>query len=545
MNLFPFSQGDARARSSAPAPRPLAENNRSSGMSLRTRFGLVAGGLLVVVFAVIATVLYVQQKASLRALLESRANAQMTLIADAAAAAMVSDDLRDLKFVEQLGKDEDILHILIVNNKRQTLMEVGKAPAAGQAVVTLTRAARMSNESLGEVRMVLSAKKANEAGAAALWQLGLISSVALVLVGWLTFVMFDRLAARPVLRMKDFAGAVAEGDLTATIDAERNDEIGQLQSSMKAMAQKLSQVIGEVLSAAASLSSASAQVSSSAQLLSRGTSEQAASFDETSSSLEQMSASITQNAENSRQMEQMALKGAEEMEDSGKAVAESVEAMKTIAEKTIIIEEIAYQTNLLALNAAIEAALAGEHGKGFAVVATEVGKLAERSQRAAQEISQLTSSSVKVAERSGKLLKELAPAIRKTAELVQEVATASREQAIGVAQVNKAMRQVDQVTQRSAAAAEELSSTAEEMASQAEGLQQLMSFFRVAGTEYQPRANQAVRPPRVSGSECQEAMRVAPRSRRASGPGTKGSSPTPSAAQSEHDFQRLPWTKER
>ena len=147
-----------------------------------------------------------------------------------------------------------------------------------------------------------------------------------------------------------------------------------------------------------------------------------------------------------------------------------------------IIEEIAYQTNLLALNAAIEAARAGEHGKGFAVVATEVRKLAEHSQGAAQEISSLALSSVKAAERSGEFLSELVPSIRKTAELVQEVATASREQGTGVAQVNEAMAQVDQVTQRNAAA-EELSSTAIQMANQAEDLQQLMRAFRIDSKE--------------------------------------------------------------
>jgi methyl-accepting chemotaxis protein len=227
------------------------------------------------------------------------------------------------------------------------------------------------------------------------------------------------------------------------------------------------------------VSSASAQVFSSAQLLSRGTSEQAASVEETTASLEQMNSSITQSAENSRQTEQIAAQGAYEMAQCAQSVTESAQAMKTIAAKTAIIEEIAYQTDLLALNAAIEAARAGEHGKGFAVVAAEVRKLAERSQSAAQEINSLTSSSVKVAERSGQLLAELVPSIRKTAELVQEVTTASREQAAGVAQVNKAMIQVDQVTQRNAAAAEELSSTAAEMASQAENLRQLMRVFRV------------------------------------------------------------------
>ncbi len=208
-----------------------------------------------------------------------------------------------------------------------------------------------------------------------------------------------------------------------------------------------------------------------------------------------MSASITQNAENSRQTEQMAQGGALEAAEGGRAVQETVVAMKGIAERIRIIEEIAYQTNLLALNAAIEAARAGDHGRGFAVVAAEVRKLAERSQKAAQEISGLASSSVAVAERSGALLAQLVPSIRKTADLVQEVAASSREQGAAVAQINRATSEVEQVTQRAASAAEELSSTSEEMAAQAKALQELMMFFQTRGAEAPRAAASAPRAP--------------------------------------------------
>jgi methyl-accepting chemotaxis protein len=282
---------------------------------------------------------------------------------------------------------------------------------------------------------------------------------------------------RSINEMVQAAIAVAEGDLTTEVrPRSEKDALGRAFSEMR---EKLSRVVLELRSLSEALFSAADQVSSLAQSLSQGTSEQAASVEETTSSLEEMNASIAQNAENSRMTEQMALKGSKEAEESGKAVGETVDAMKAIAEKISIIEEIAYQTNLLALNAAIEAARAGEHGKGFAVVATEVRKLAERSQAAAKEIGGLADSSVNVAERAGHLLTDLVPSIRKTADLVQEVTAASQEQSSGVAQINKAMGQVDQVTQRTAAAAEEMSSTAEQLSSQARALKESMSFFKV------------------------------------------------------------------
>src|SRR3990172_6891969 len=314
----------------------------------------------------------------------------------------------------------------------------------------------------------------------------IIGLIALSLCGAGVYFLIQRWISGPIDSLVLRSRRIAEGDLSRALAQRRDDEIGQVESAFAQMIDGLQGVVLQVQSAANAVSSASAQVSASADNLSAGTSEQAASGEGTTSSLEQMNASIPQNRKNSRQMEQMALKGAKEIEESSKAVRESVDAMKTIAEKISIIEEIAYQTNLLALNAAIEAARAGEHGKGFAVVAAEVRKLAERSQEAAKEIKSLAGSSVKVAERAGQLLIELVPSIRKTANLVQEVASASQEQSSGVSQINRAMHQVDEVTRRNASAAEELSATADEMSSQAEALQRLVSFFRVSASDGAP-----------------------------------------------------------
>ena len=301
--------------------------------------------------------------------------------------------------------------------------------------------------------------------------------LALAVAFWVT-----RSITRPLNEAVGVANQLAEGDLNAKIDVNSHDETGQLLSAMKNMVAKLTQIITEVRSAADSLSSASEEVSATAQSLSQGSSEQAASVEETSASVEQMSASISQNTENAKVTDGMASKAAKEATEGGEAVKSTVTAMKQIANKIGIIDDIAYQTNLLALNAAIEAARAGEHGKGFAVVAAEVRKLAERSQVAAQEIGEVAKGSVSLAERAGRLLDEIVPSIRKTSDLVQEITAASEEQSAGVGQINTAMSQLNQTTQQSASASEELAATSEEMGSQAQQLQQTMSFFKTGDT---------------------------------------------------------------
>lgn len=272
---------------------------------------------------------------------------------------------------------------------------------------------------------------------------------------------------------------VEQGDMTRTIDGNYRGQLGEFKDTVNNTIAKLSQTIAEVISAADQLGNASEQISATSQSLSQASSEQAASVEETSASIEQMAASINQNSENAKVTDGMAGKANKEATEGGVAVKHAVEAMKDIASKIGIIDDIAYQTNMLALNAAIEAARAGDHGKGFAVVAAEVRKLAERSQVAAQEIGQLAETSVKTAESAGKLLDEIVPSIAKTSDLVQEIAAASQEQSAGVSQVNTAMNQLNQITQQNASASEELAATAEEMTSQTEQLQNLMSFFKI------------------------------------------------------------------
>ena len=386
---------------------------------------------------------------------------------------------------------------------------------AGQKLDALTE----SLSSLTEAAV----KRADEASDAAYQStfgtLVIIASIAGV-VSIVSAIWISISISRGLTRATTAVRKVAEGDLTENVQVNSRDEIGVLLTHVDDMVERLRGVVGDALAAADNVSSGSQELSSSSEQLSQGATEQASSAEEASASMEEMAANIKQNADNAAQTEKIARQSSKDAEASGEAVGRAVVAMRTIAQKISIVQEIARQTDLLALNAAVEAARAGEHGKGFAVVASEVRKLAERSQAAAAEISSLSGETVQVATEAGEMLNRLVPDIRKTAELVSEISAACREQDIGASQINEAIQQLDKVTQQNSGASEEVSATSEELAAQAEELQTSIAFFKVE------RANAG---PAVRSTPVRQATPVAaPRS--AAKPATPGRRPAPTSA---------------
>jgi len=308
-------------------------------------------------------------------------------------------------------------------------------------------------------------------------------SVMAVLIGLAVAMVSIRMITRPCTVMMRVSNELRDsGDLSLRFPDFGANELGKTADAFNAFVDKVKTVMVQVRAGSDHVTTASNQINSTAQSLSQGSSEQAASVEQTSASLEQMAASITQNSDNAQVTNTMAEEAASEAEKGGQAVKSTIAAMQDIAGKISVVEDIAYKTNMLALNAAIEAARAGEHGKGFAVVADEVRQLAEQSRVSAQEINALASTGVNRAQEAGALLDEIVTRIKKTADLINEIAAASAEQSSGVAQVNTAVGQLEQVSQHNAAASEELASIAQEMSGQALELQRSVGFFQLPST---------------------------------------------------------------
>ncbi|MDN6861063.1 methyl-accepting chemotaxis protein [Pseudomonas sp. CAN2814] len=451
-----------------------------------------------------APIAQVQQ--AIKALHESLETARPSFVSDEAKARLAQLD-------EQLAAyEKTALHVLELNKSSGHLNE------ASDAIALLPQLRQLSNAADDNMGNLVQQKKTRARQAnddiTAIYQGSRLQMIVLVLIaaglGFLIGILVTRSITRPLNRAVSVANSLAEGDLSVQVEVDSRDETGRLLGSMAHMTERLRSVMGDVRSAADALSSASEEVSATSQSLSQAATEQAASVEETTASVEQMSASIAQNTESAQITDGIAGKAANDAVDGGRAVREMVQAMKQIADKIGIIDDIAYQTNLLALNAAIEAARAGDHGKGFAVVAAEVRKLAERSQVAAQEIGGVASNSVELAEQAGRLLDEIVPNIQKTSDLVQEITAASQEQSSSAGQINIAMGQMNQITQQNASASEELAATAEEMNAQASQLQELIGYFRLEEAAAARSTRRAPAPAAVREQPLRHARKPAP-----------------------------------
>jgi methyl-accepting chemotaxis protein len=377
----------------------------------------------------------------------------------------------EVEYVIQLRKDAidlesvETVHEWILEAKGKVQMDQMRALLAEidstERVLLEERSAKLASQQIRAIFLML------------------VGSIIAVVMSILIVAVITSLITKPLRKGLDFARAMESGDLTKRIDVSQRDELGQLASALNNTAVRLNAVMMSVKKAGDNIAGGSIQLNNSSQQISKGATDQAAAVEEISASMEEMSSNIKQNADNALQTEKIAQKSSQSAEDGGRAVSATVGAMKEIASKIGIIEEIARSTNMLALNASIEAARAGEYGKGFAVVASEVGKLAERSAKEAGEISKLSTNSVAIAEQAGGTIMAMIPDIKRTAELVQEISAASNEQNSGTDQINAAIMQLDKVIQQNAAASEESSSMANELASQAEQLQETIDFFTV------------------------------------------------------------------
>jgi methyl-accepting chemotaxis protein len=536
--------------------------------SLARRFAVTVTAILVVLLVISAAVSYRMQRAALAELLTAseqageravtRETAQdekagqikatqvskmMAAIAPSSIASLALSDL--LNYATVATGDPDISYAAFEAGDGKLLASAGRRESAsdggvveqnvvsdgvvlGKVVVGYNRkrARALMEETRAENRLRTSEMASAMQTSLTTTLIGQLVMYALIIVAAaLAILAASRRMVGPLSFATGIAQRIAEGELGHRIEVRRMDEIGRLLESLDTMNGRLTDTVGDVRSASHSILAASSQISAGNANLSQRTEEQASSLEETASSMEEMTTTVKQNADSAARANQMAEATRAQAEKGGRVVGQAVAAMNEInvsshkiSDIITTIDGIAFQTNLLALNAAVEAARAGEQGRGFAVVAAEVRSLAQRSANAAKEIKGLIDDSVakvgvgsKLVEQSGATLSEIVTSVKKVSDLVADIASASQEQSSGIDQVNRAIVQMDEMTQQNAALVEEAAAAARSLEDQARLLAQLMEFFKVgderqldfngapaaqitharAATGYQPRLSRA------------------------------------------------------
>ena len=389
----------------------------------------------------------------------------------------------------------------------KTLVAGGKSdiPTADWVKMSVTKLATLLK--VAEISLEVVTEYAAEQRAKAQWKvlLQLASLIVALACSGAIIILISRRVTAPLYIIRETMLKLANGDFNVVLpQLKSRDEVGQIVGSVNTMVEQIRGTISGIKTSAREVTNASAEISTSTTDLSQRTEEQAASLEETSASMEQISSTVKKNAENARHASASASATKDVADRGGQVVAQAVNAMAKIEESSRkisdiigVIDEIARQTNLLALNAAVEAARAGEAGRGFAVVASEVRSLAQRSSQAAKDIKDLITNSngqvrdgVELVNRAGTSLAEIVESINTVAAIVANIATASAEQATGLDEINKALTQMDEVTQQNSALVEENAATAKTLEHQAQAMDGQVAFFQVEGNSaaaYDPR----------------------------------------------------------